>query len=263
MSRHKKVSADFRESTRDVGQSVTARNFQAVLDSLKNEYKKNLSGHNERTYTLMARALRVALFLRSNKKEEERFLHRVKTKRSSGGVPINVVTEAMVYVAGATSESARKIAWRRGRVIEFLHNAGIKVSKIASEIRTRGGVNAVLKQATKENPRRQNMAPGDTAGSRVTKPPMVKTSDKERDTSGSDDAKVSEAKAARGAQRNDGKVIMSVLIDLSDRDMLLELPPRSRVKMYATCGSQTQAKIEVSEVKKLKPKAREENDSDW
>jgi hypothetical protein len=58
---------------------------------------------------------------------------------------------------GVKTESGRKLAWKRGRVIEFLHDQGIKISKIAAEIQSRGGIEAVLKQAAEQKPRRDKV----------------------------------------------------------------------------------------------------------
>ena len=58
--------------------------------------------------------------------------------------------------------------------------------------------------------------------------------------------------------------MMPVLINLSDRDLLYDLAAKSRVKIYATCGTQKEAKIEVSRVKKLKPDVgKPEDDDTW
>jgi hypothetical protein len=160
-------------------QIVTAKNFLGTLNSLRQEYKTNRGGYRQQIYGLMASAMHVALLLRANKKVKRKFLRHVKSERNSGGVPINIVTEVMVYVAGATSESARKIAWRRGRVIEFLHDQGIKIAKIATEIKTRGGIGAVLKQATKEDPRREKISAGKTASGEKAKALLAETSDKQ------------------------------------------------------------------------------------
>jgi hypothetical protein len=243
---------------------VNAKNFQITLDSLKKEYETNLGGHHQRIYALMASAMHVALFLRSNKKLKKRFLRHVKSKRSSGGLPINIVTEVMFYVAGASSESARKIAWKRGRVIEFLHDEGIKIAKIASEIKTRGGIGAVLKQATKENPRREKVPAEAKNSAKKSKPVVVKAREEEdRDTSGSDEADVTPTKSAAGSRRNDRKVIVPLLINLSDRDMLDEFPIGSRVRIVATRTDEKGAKIEANRIKKSKSEVREENDSAW
>jgi hypothetical protein len=235
------------------------------LESIRRKLKKARGGYYEEVYSEMASALPIALLLRSNKRLKRKFLSEVESKRGSGGVPINIVTEVMVYVMDASSESRRKLAWRRGRVIEFLHDQGVKIGKVAAEIKARGGISAVLKQATEKDPRREKVPADAKNVAKKSKPLVVKTRDEEdRDTSGSDESDVTPARSAEGSRRNDGQVIMPVLITLSDRDMLFDLPVKSRVKIYATRGSQKQAKIEVSNVKKLKPDvSKPEEDDTW
>ena len=97
----------------------------------------------------------------------------------------------MAYVMGANSESKRKLAWKRGRVIEFLHSQGIKIAKIAAEIKSRGGIEAVLKQAVKQQPRRDKKSAGKKASAKKSKHLVAKTRDKQdRDTFDSDDSDI-------------------------------------------------------------------------
>jgi hypothetical protein len=61
----------------------------------------------------------------------------------------------MVYVTDAKSENAKKLAWKRARVVEHLHDFhGVPVGKIAAEIRKLGGVEAVVRLAAEEDPLR-------------------------------------------------------------------------------------------------------------
>ena len=61
----------------------------------------------------------------------------------------------MVYVTDAKSENAKKLAWKRARVVEHLHDFhGVPVGKIAAEIRKRGGVEAIARLAAEEDPLR-------------------------------------------------------------------------------------------------------------
>jgi hypothetical protein len=232
------------------------KSIMKQLDPIRNEIKKARSGVRQKVYNEMAAALPIALVLGSNKKLQRKVLKKVASERNSGGVPVNIVTEVMVYVMGASSESGRKLAWRRGRVIEFLHSQEIKIADIAAEVKARGGINAVLKQATEESPRRKNGSTKKQKSEQKAKALLAKTSDKQ-------DRDETEGSLATNRQ-NDGQVIMPILINLSDRDMLFELPAKSRVKIYATCCSQKQAKIEVSKVKKLKRDvSKPEDDDTW
>ena len=214
----------------------------------------------------MAKAMSVALLLSSSKKLKQKFIRHVRPKSdgNSGSASMNLVTEVMAYVMGARSESNRKIAWKRGRVIEFLHGEGVKIEKIAAEIQSRGGIEAILKHAAKQKPRRDK----DTAG---TKTKMKKsaavtgtTSDKssDRDTPDRDDSDVITARIPGTSRQNDGLILLPMLIKLSDRDMLEELPAESRVRIVATRINQKGATIEVNRIKKLKPAVQKLDDHD-
>src|SRR5205085_6196673 len=163
-------------------------------------------------------------------------------------------TEVMVYVMGATSDSNRKLAWRRGRVIEFLHDQGIKVEKISSEIQSRGGIGAVLKQATKENPRRDKGSTGRKTGVKKSAG-VISKSKSDLNMLDREESDTTIARSAGATGGNDGQVIMllPVLIKLSDRDMMEELRAESRVRIVGTRINHSGAKIEVNRVKKLKP----------
>jgi hypothetical protein len=121
------------------------KNVLQILESLNQEYKTNRGGYHQQAYSLMAKAMSVALLLRVNKKLKRKFIRYVRPKSAEKNISasINIVTEVMVYVMGAKSESNRKIAWKRGRVIEFLHDEGVKIAKIAAEIPSRGGIEAM------------------------------------------------------------------------------------------------------------------------
>ena len=198
----------------------------------------------------MAKAWLVVLLLRKNKKLQRKFIRRAKLKvAAKGKTAFKVVTEVMAYVMGAKTESKRKLAWKRGRVIEFLHGQGTKIAKIAAEIRSRGGIEAVYRQAAKLKPRRDKGSAGEKASGKKAKALVAQTSDK-HDRDESDDV---DAGSPATSRRNDGLVIMPLLINLSNRDMLDELPIGSRVRIVATrTTTQRGAKIEVNRIKKLK-----------
>jgi hypothetical protein len=175
------------------------------------------------------------------------------------------VTEVMAYVMGAKSDSNRKIAWKRGRVIEFLHGEGVKIAKIAAEIQSRGGIEAILRQAAEQKPRRDKGSAGTKTRVKKSAAVVATSSHKsDRDEPDRDDPDGVTERTPATTRRNDRQVMMPVLINLSDRDLLYDLAAKSRVKIYATCGTQKEAKIEVSRVKKLKPDVgKPEDDDAW
>jgi hypothetical protein len=247
-------------------QVVTTKNFLKTLDSLRDQVKAALSGYREQVYGLMAKAWLVVLLLRKDKKLQRKFVRRAKLKiAAKGKTALKVVTEVMAYVMVAKTASERKLAWKRGRVIEFLHSQGIKIAKIAAEIKSRGGIEAVFKQAVKQQPRRDTGSVGTKTGAKKSKPLVVKTRDKQdRDTADSDESDIGARSPV--TERNDKLVVfmLPMLIKLSDQDMLDELPIGSRVRIVATRTNQQGARIEVSKVKKLKPDvSKPEDDDTW
>jgi hypothetical protein len=256
------ANSNLLNSTRKVEkmkQVVNAKNFIQTLDSLRGQVKGALGGYREQVYRLMAQAWLVVLLLRKDKKLQRKFISRAKLKvAAKGKTAFKVVTEVMAYVMDAKTASKRQIAWKRGRVIEFLHNQGVKIAKIAAEIKSRGGIEAVYNQAVKLKPRRDKGSAGEKASGKKAKAPVAKTSGKQ-DRDESDDA---DAGSPGTSRRNDGQVIIPLLINLSDRDMLAQLPAGSRVKIIATRISQKTAKIEVVRIKKLKVDASNLKDDD-
>jgi hypothetical protein len=247
---------------------VTGKNFFETLDTLRGQVKAAGGEYRQQVYGFMARAWLIVLLLRKDKDLQRKFIRRAKLKvPGKGKVAFKVVTEVMAYVMGAKTETARKLAWKRGRVIEFLHDQGIKIAKIAAEIRSRGGIEAVLKEAAKRQPRRDKGSPGKKTNVKKAAAIFAMSGHKsDRDTPDRDESDSMTARSSGTSQRNDGQVIMlmPMLIKLSDRDMLEELPAESRVRIVGTRINQKGAKIKVSRIKKLKSGVRKlEDDDEW
>lgn len=238
-----------------------------ALNALKLELRNARSGYHQEVYRVMAKGLAIALGLRANKKLARNFVRRVRPRpadRKKDGAAINFFTEVMVYVMDAKSDSGRKLAWKRGRVIEYLHEEGVEIENIPSQIKGRGGIEAILKQAVKAQPRRDKSSAGTKTGAKKSKPPVVEPRDKQdRDPPDGNESTVIPAKSAGRSRRNDQQTIMSVLIKLSELDFLEELPIGSRVKFIATRTNEMGAKIEANRVKKLKPVVPNKDDDDW
>jgi hypothetical protein len=240
-------------------QVVNAKNFVQTLDLLRDQVKAALGGYREQVYGFMAKAWLIVLLLRRDKELQRKFIRRAKLKvAAKGTAALKVVTEVMAYVMGVKTESGRKLAWKRGRVIEFLHDQGIKISKIAAEIQSRGGIEAVLKQAAKQKPRRDKVS-SDTKNGVKKRETVVGESNHKQDHDESDGVN---ARSPATARRNDGWVVMPMLINLSDRDMLLGLPLRSCASIIVTRVGQKDAKIEVDRIKELKVGIRKVKDND-
>ena len=238
---------------------VTAKNVFQTLDSLRDRVKAAFRGYREQVYGFMAKAWLIVLLLRKDKELLRKFIRRAKLKvAAKGKAVLKVVTEVMAYIMGVKTESGRKLAWKRGRVIEFLHDQGIKISKIAAEIQSRGGIEAVLKQAAEQKPRRDKVSSDTKNGIKKRETVEAKSSHKQ-DLDESDGVN---ARSPATPLRNDRQVVMPMLINLSDRDMLLGLPLRSCVSIIVTRVGQKDAKIEVDRIKELKVGIRKVKDND-
>ena len=232
---------------------VTAKNVFQTLDSLRDRVKAAFRGYREQVYGFMAKAWLIVLLLRKDKELLRKFIRRAKLKvAAKGKAVLKVVTEVMAYIMGVKTESGRKLAWKRGRVIEFLHDQGIKISKIAAEIQSRGGIEAVLKQAAEQKPRRDKVH-SDTKNSVKKRETVVAKSSHKQDRDESDSANTGLPATTR---RNDGQVVMPVLVNLSDRDMLVGPPVGSRVKIFATRINQKDAKIRIKRIDVSKGRVR-------
>jgi hypothetical protein len=217
------------------------------LDALRLKLQNARNGYHQEAYGVMARALAVALVLRANKKLARNFVRRVRPQPADrkDGAAINLVTEVMVYVMGAATDSGRKLAWKRGRVIEYLHEEGVKIENIPSQIKTRGGIEAVFKQAVKAEPRRKRSEAEQHSGTKTSGP----AADESRVETTEDD------EDAAGPSTNDKKVVMPMIISLSDRDMIMELPRKFRLRLVVVRVNREDAQIMVRDVKRLSESA--------
>jgi hypothetical protein len=128
------------------------------LRKLRSQYKTERAGYHGCVHETMARTMSVILTLRSSERALQRFLKltKAKNKMSPDDVAQSWITKVvMEYVMDAKSESAKKIAWKRARVLDHLHDFhGILPRNIAVEIRERGGIEAVIRLAAEEDPLR-------------------------------------------------------------------------------------------------------------
>lgn len=202
--------------------AITSKNVLKTLDSAREEW----GGMNQAHYKLMACAWRCVLILRKNKKELHEFLQMAKpTKKGKTG---NIADAVMGYVMRAKTESEKKMAWKRSRGLQFLHEQGIKTNRIAKEIEARGGIEELCKEAIKQTPRRR---------------PNPARDKHEKDSSSISTKKISTksqrvrlAEKADGSKEepehtNDQALKIELGIKLSDRDELFEMPKGAKARL--------------------------------
>jgi hypothetical protein len=128
------------------------------LKKLKSDYKNERKGYRYRQYEILANTMAIVIELRSDESAAKGFLKLsgkkiapTKAKKTDKWL----TAAAVAYVTGAKSESAVKLAWKRARVLDYLHDFhGIPPEDIAAEIRKRGGIEAVARLAAEEDPLR-------------------------------------------------------------------------------------------------------------
>jgi len=238
------------------------------LKKLKTEYKNELKGYRYRQYEILANTMAIVVELRSDDSAVRAFL-RLSGKKSPPAKCKNVedrLTAAVVaYVTAAKSGNALKLAWKRARVLDYLYDVhAISPEMIADEIRSRGGIEAIAKDAMKEKPRRPKAEKGkEKAKSATAKRSLVKSASAEklsfndeaddwdapipdsgRDRLGGEDTEIKvrispELRAKLMAIKADRRVkLISVRIDTDDcLDVVLEATAVRRLATVYSAGS--------------------------
>jgi hypothetical protein len=128
------------------------------LRKLQREYSGERRGYRDRQYQILAETMAIVVEIRGDEAATEAFSQLSKKVRPTGSQDSKswITGAAVAYVTGAKSENAIKIAWKRARGLDHLHDFhGIPPEDIAAEIRKRGGIEAVARIAAEEDPRRQ------------------------------------------------------------------------------------------------------------
>ena len=116
------------------------------LKKLKRDYSNERKGYRDRQYDILADTMAIVVELRSDQSAVKAFLKLSgkKSPKETLEKYENWLTSAVIaYVTGAKSENAIKLAWKRARGLEHLHDFhGISTENIAAEIRTCGGIEA-------------------------------------------------------------------------------------------------------------------------
>jgi hypothetical protein len=228
---------------------ITVENAIEVTDSLKDEIRTVETQHRLFIYRMMTSAAYVISLFQRSKSLEKKFIRHAKVEKANKGI----ATEVMFYIMRARTKKARQLAWKRGRVIDFLLEQGVKPGAMTTDLKNRGGLEAVCKQAARENPRR----PAKSAG--------TNGSDEYQKLASSKGDKVSSPRAEpiSGKRLNDQRITVELEVLLSERDALLDLSPGSKatLKIVRREGNDTPAKI-----LKLRPvvkKVIQTPESDW
>lgn len=216
--------------------NFTAKTCIAELDQLRAGYRKSVRGFRENLYEILGQVQRIVIRLRANESLRSEFIRVVKKRKKEKGRTaksdkFRLATEVMCMATGAYTRSARKVAWKRGRVLDQLRKAGVKVDKTAAAIKSRGGIERIFREtvrADKPNLSDNVKAPHeDKAPAGTSKTPVAPTPE---------------------ARSNNREVIVKVWMLLADRDEIGELPVGSRIAMSAIRVGQKEADFKVTQV---------------
>jgi hypothetical protein len=228
--------------------TITSKNIFKTLNSVRSAW----SGVHKASYKLMGYAWQIVLLLRKNKELKAEFvsLAKLKVKKAKKR---NIADAVMAYVMRARTPSEKKMAWKRSRGLQFLHDEGIKSNKIALEIEARGGIEEICKQAVEQTPRRKPKNATKNLGGNSLKASSEKFK-KSRESSPID--KSDDSAATPSLRSNDQRAIMLLSIKLSDRDELSEMGDAKARLTIKRSKNQTGAKFTVLRVTKVPAKSQ-------
>ncbi|MEY9108184.1 hypothetical protein ABH999_004380 [Bradyrhizobium yuanmingense] len=118
------------------------------LRELREGYIAERHGHRRRQLDYMVAAFRSYLKLKDSPGRIKSFYEAAQVRQKRRGKQPNLLTEIMVYLAAATGESARKLAWKRARVLEFLDAKRVPPDKMLSKIQKYGGIERAYRATT-------------------------------------------------------------------------------------------------------------------
>jgi hypothetical protein len=137
-----------------VKKSYTAKIVFEEIALIRREYKGKLRSFREEIYKTMQMVQRVIVRLRKDGRLRRHFfkrLARVLAKRGQTDLgELNLSTEVVALTIGATSRTARKNAWKRGRVLDYLREHKVKVSDTARMIKKWGGIENIYAKSLED-----------------------------------------------------------------------------------------------------------------
>jgi hypothetical protein len=217
--------------------NFTAETCLAELDQMRVRFKTAFHGFRRQLYETMGQAQRMISRLRRNWNLRRDFVRAVKKRKketagrkSARGQKFNLATEVLAVATGARSRSARKVAWKRGRVLNYLRETGVTAAKTATAIKSQGGIEKIFRTAV----RTEKGTAGDIANNACP--------------STSPSVRRQEPSFPPPNRSNNQEVIVKVWMRLSDRDEMGDLPVGSRVLMSAIRVGQKDADFKISRI---------------
>jgi hypothetical protein len=94
------------------------------LKKLKRDYGNERKGYRDRQYDILADTMEIVIEIRRDEAAAEAFSRLSEKMRPTGSQDSKswITGAAVAYVTGAKSKNAIKIAWKRARVLDHLHD---------------------------------------------------------------------------------------------------------------------------------------------
>jgi hypothetical protein len=225
----------------------SSRTIITALDQLRQNFKKTLRSHRAHLYALMGAVAEIKIQLDRSRQLRSKVVLLIRKRREESGISnpkgknrFNLLTELMAVATGANSVGARKLAFKRGRVVDVLLTSGVGPAKITAEIKARGGIERVYSDSVRNSENVVNKARPRT--------------------------KVSPSTPLRSSSANDYDTTLSMKIRASDREDVAKLGLGCRIRLSALRVGDGPDDIKITKVRILKPEAHQKPDAeaeDW
>src|SRR5258705_1816030 len=223
------------------------------LKGFRDEYSELEGGFRDGVRRLTCETYRIAMKIGKSKDDRRDFFDLVPI--AGLGRKEKIILEAMAFMMGAKSESQRKIAWKRARAVEFLHNDGIELDALEEELKSRGGLEAVAREAARVDPRRDRrpLPQDDDSDEQDAELDELDDPDDLDDDSGEilDDEEETGALTREEPPTNDRLITLVAKIRSSDRAQIEECGPGTKLALTVFRSKGGGPLVNVSAVKTL------------
>jgi hypothetical protein len=212
----------------------------AKLKAIKKKYRALSKGYRSEQYELMARTMTVAETIQSGA-ASSRFLDEFGDATGK-----DVVYASMVFMSGAKSDAAKKLAWKRARALSFLvDELNVSIPDIPEAIKKHHGIEALVRLAAQKQPRRGTGQPSDRRA-RLEEANSNAGHEEDGEDAGENEERAPKVGNARPPYR--------LGISLKQRSKLKGFPHKTRLKLigYLRVPSDGALTFEVENIVKLK-----------
>jgi hypothetical protein len=208
--------------------TVTIENFLEELNNSGRKFSKSNKGHQALLRDTLQTAQRIILKLLDSETLQKQFVRAVKkekkVRKKSG--PFNWPLEVVAKATGASSRKTRKLASKRCGALEFLREREVPVKDTAATLK-KEGIEKLYSEWCKKKKQRQMAA--------ANKPPSTP----------------------------DGKVMLALWLEPSDRDQLMDQEEGAKLTVLVSRVSESDGDFHVKRVVRVDSLGEEDEDEDW